>query len=712
MHLASHPATDARPLARRLLRNLVCALAASAASAAFALQGVVFDGSGNHQLYLLPGKTAHSGNLTTYSSQDRLYDGADGNSATTMQGPAGYWLEFDLTPPQTVGTVSQRLKVVRVSFNNSGYQVKIQVKNGASGSWSDWGSPITADTLIPGYQDITGPATTFTHLRIVRLASGYMNIREIDFWGDIQQDAAASTFRAAGVQATPDMLDHQKNRLANGTHPSGLTLSALNSAYPAAPYTGAYYTTITENTGGTTDAGGAAFANDSQRILRDALAWWFTGNNTHAANVVGMLEGWEHPNFTYNGQELAPALWAGSFIAAADILRAGGYSGFTPDLQGRFETWVHDRILPRITRSCFSNVGGTQGWAHFNWSTISRRTFGAYAIYTKNRYLLNVLTEFTLEHMKIDSNSFGEVNETTRDVTHAAMLYGGWIALAEMERLQGSTRIYDFAQSGDSSTANGAPGTGYRLANALEYHMKVYSVGGCAITPPPTAAWGWPFSSGDCLSFESGTVVPADNGDGKFHAWGPETAFNYYKNIKGRSLPYSSARASWMSGRSNFNERIDGHYHSFAWGTLTHRGLGSNGLGPSQLVPVAVTSYTSQQSGNEATNLYDDDVGDNTGARWAAGSGSYPQSIVLDLGSARSIGRFDVYPYSNRGYTYTLGVSNSPGSGFTQVVNRSGGGGAEVFTHNVSASGRYVRLTVTGGSSGWASICELDIFGQ
>jgi hypothetical protein len=706
----AHPSSAARSRTARFFRGIVCAIAITlAAQPLCALQRLLVDSAGNKQLYPRINAISSSGNLSNSPSFGRLYDGVDGNSVTIINASASYWIEFDFDWPQTLGTVTQRLKVVRVSFDNSGYSVKVQVKNGAGGAWSDWGPVVTADSVKPGHQDITGPATTFTHLRLVKLSGGYMNIREIDFWGETTQDATASNFRSPGLLWTLPGLNFQKNKLNTGTHPSGITLGALTSAHPAQNYTPSPSPTIGFYTN--PDQSQTDFVADTTRAFRDALLWWFTGNSTYGQNARNIVRAYATTTTSFEGLTLGTTVNVGALIEVADLLRGGSYSGWTSTDDQNFSAWLRDVASPNHLSLCVA-WGGTNSYSKENWSTNARRTMLAHAIYLRDRYLFNVIVEATLAYMPYGTRSTGEVWETTRDLAHASMLFSGIIGTAEMAWNQGVDKIYEWSQSADSSTSNGAPGRSKRIANIIEYHAKISHVGGCSITPAPTNFGGYSTWTG-CVRYENGSIVPADYGNGPVNGWGWLYASNYYNTHKGISLPYTSPRIDWKTNQSGVSGKIDDYIHSSGWGMLTHLGLGSAGQGgATQHVPVAVVSYTSQQSGNDAFNLYDNDVSDGTGARWAASTSAYPQSVVLDLGSTRSISRFDVYPYLNRDYSYSLAVSNSSGSGFTTVATRSGGGGAEVFTHNVSASGRYVRLTVTGASSGWASICELDIFGQ
>ncbi|MGE5549054.1 MAG: polysaccharide lyase family 7 protein [Bacteroidota bacterium] len=120
-------------------------------------------------------------------------------------------------------------------------------------------------------------------------------------------------------------------------------------------------------------------------------------------------------------------------------------------------------------------------------------------------------------------------------------------------------------------------------------------------------------------------------------------------------------------------------------------------------------TYSSQQTGNEASHINDGDPVN----RWSASS--YPQWVRIDFGTTYAINKTELVPYQNRAYQYKVEVSTD-GATYTQVVNRTANttGGALLTDTFASANARYVRLTVTGCynyTGGWASICEFRVFG-
>jgi hypothetical protein len=67
------------------------------------------------------------------------------------------------------------------------------------------------------------------------------------------------------------------------------------------------------------------------------------------------------------------------------------------------------------------------------------------------------------------------------------------------------------------------------------------------------------------------------------------------------------------------------------------------------------------------------------------------------------------YSSSSRAYQYEIEVS-ADNIDYTTVItgNTNYGDTSDSFT----ATGRYVRITVTGSSSGWASAYEIKVYGN
>lgn len=130
---------------------------------------------------------------------------------------------------------------------------------------------------------------------------------------------------------------------------------------------------------------------------------------------------------------------------------------------------------------------------------------------------------------------------------------------------------------------------------------------------------------------------------------------------------------------------------------------------PEQMI---VHSFSAQQSPNVATNLMDGDTNDDS--RWSAQT--FSQEVVFDLHRSKYITGTKMWTYLDRAYQYQILVSDSPDSGFTVVADkRSNTNSAQPLNANFNATGRYVKLLVTGAhnySSNWVSITEFEVLAE
>lgn len=125
---------------------------------------------------------------------------------------------------------------------------------------------------------------------------------------------------------------------------------------------------------------------------------------------------------------------------------------------------------------------------------------------------------------------------------------------------------------------------------------------------------------------------------------------------------------------------------------------------PTRNRPVTATA---QQVGNLAPRVDDGDVT----TRWSAPG--FPQTVTLDLGSARQVGNTMVVPYADRAYRYRVQTSTDRVNWRTAVdrtTNTSTGTRLDDFP---AVTARWVRLTVTGvfgAATTWVSISEFGAY--
>jgi hypothetical protein len=122
-------------------------------------------------------------------------------------------------------------------------------------------------------------------------------------------------------------------------------------------------------------------------------------------------------------------------------------------------------------------------------------------------------------------------------------------------------------------------------------------------------------------------------------------------------------------------------------------------------------SADASQSGNGAGNAIDGSVS----TRWCATDGNTGHWWKVDLGAVYTLGGYQiVWEMAGDSYQYLVEVSNDDVTYTTALDKTSNAETAQVQTENFTGTvkGRFVRITVTGLSSGsWASFYECSVFG-
>ena len=142
-------------------------------------------------------------------------------------------------------------------------------------------------------------------------------------------------------------------------------------------------------------------------------------------------------------------------------------------------------------------------------------------------------------------------------------------------------------------------------------------------------------------------------------------------------------------------------------------GTGSQTLTISALQNFSLTGTASASTvttGQEADKAKDG----NSNTRWTASGGSFPQWWQVDLGANISIQRVDITWYSSasRAYKYKIEVATDTAGPWTLVkdntANTTFGNTSDSFT---ATTQRYVKVTVTGSTAGFASAYEIGVMG-
>ena len=138
---------------------------------------------------------------------------------------------------------------------------------------------------------------------------------------------------------------------------------------------------------------------------------------------------------------------------------------------------------------------------------------------------------------------------------------------------------------------------------------------------------------------------------------------------------------------------------------LTHGAIVDGSFEPAQANIWGVTA-SSTQSGHPATDAFDGDPK----TRWCADGGSYPQWIQADLRQTQHVTSVSLVWERPAGH-YRFAIEGSEdGKRWTMLADRtadpgSGDGPVAITPADV----RYVRLTIVGNASGWASLNEIAI---
>jgi DNA-directed RNA polymerase subunit RPC12/RpoP len=142
----------------------------------------------------------------------------------------------------------------------------------------------------------------------------------------------------------------------------------------------------------------------------------------------------------------------------------------------------------------------------------------------------------------------------------------------------------------------------------------------------------------------------------------------------------------------------------------TTRTLDLSSIGSENNIALNKPAFASSQESQHPPQNGNDG---NTTTRWCAVNGSIFQWWEVDLGAIVVITNTRVLWEQNSVYQYKIEVSPN-NTNWTMAVDRTTNFTlAQTNSDNFSATGRYVRIVVTGLQPGsWASFCEFQVFGS
>jgi hypothetical protein len=127
-----------------------------------------------------------------------------------------------------------------------------------------------------------------------------------------------------------------------------------------------------------------------------------------------------------------------------------------------------------------------------------------------------------------------------------------------------------------------------------------------------------------------------------------------------------------------------------------------------QLSVIAATASSLENAGFPASAAVDSSLT----TRWSSAFAD-PQFLVVDLGTARHIGRVTLRWETAASADYDLDVASSPGGPWTTVYSdHAGNGGVDDIT-GLSANRRYLRLLSRARTTAWGvSLFDLAVLGD
>jgi DNA-directed RNA polymerase subunit RPC12/RpoP len=120
-------------------------------------------------------------------------------------------------------------------------------------------------------------------------------------------------------------------------------------------------------------------------------------------------------------------------------------------------------------------------------------------------------------------------------------------------------------------------------------------------------------------------------------------------------------------------------------------------------------SASSEQNGRPPSSGNDGDVQ----TRWCASNGAMPQWWTVDFGGSANVTNVQIAWQHTVAYKYVIEMSPDNVHWTVAVDKRANSTSGQVTSDNFSASGRYLRVLITGSEQkAWSSFYELRAFGS
>jgi putative membrane-bound dehydrogenase-like protein len=131
-------------------------------------------------------------------------------------------------------------------------------------------------------------------------------------------------------------------------------------------------------------------------------------------------------------------------------------------------------------------------------------------------------------------------------------------------------------------------------------------------------------------------------------------------------------------------------------------------LVPLNLAKGRKASASTEEKGksNVAKNAFDGD----SGSRWCAENGKFPQWLQVDLGKTQNVAGLSIdWEQKETIYKYRVETSED-GQSWNTTLDRSNNDQPGAVKIELNGSPRFVRVVCLGSNGGWASISELQVF--
>ncbi|WP_405846648.1 alginate lyase family protein [Streptomyces sp. NBC_01518] len=448
----------------------------------------------------------------------------------------------------------------------------------------------------------------------------------------VQNDAGAGGFAHPGLLHTAADLARMKAAVAAKEPP-------VYDGYLAfAAHARSQSTYTIQNTGQITSwgRGPTNFQNqavaDSAAAYQNALMWCVTGERAHADKARDILGAWSASLTMITGADgpLGAGLQAFKFVNAAELLRHGGYDGWTDADIARCEESFLDVWYPAIS--------GYMLYANGNWDLTALQSILAIGVFCEERTLFEDALRFAAAGAGNGSvrnrvvTDAGQGQESGRDQAHEQLAVGLMGDAAQVAWNQG-VDLWAFDD--------------HRILANAEYAAR-YNLGGDVPFTPDLDRTG-KYIKTTVSDKVRGTLPPIY-----------EMYYAHYAGVRGLDAPYTEAAVFRGTGGARVVE--GGNDDLPGWGTFAYVGTKA----PAATVPRAPSGVTAVGDGTSVTVAWLPSVWATTYTVRRAAKPEGPYEEIASAVDRTSYADDGIRP--GRTYHYTVTATNSLGASGTSSI--------------------------------------------